>query len=403
MSNTIDQLLQAGVDEKQVAGVVAMAVTAEGVRYEGAFGERHLGSGVAMTLDTVAKIASMTKPITGLGAMQLVEQGRLDLDAPASDVCPELGELVVLDGFDAEGQPILRPPTTTVTLRNLLTHTSGFGYEVWNPDLARYQQVTGTPSVNSGRKAALAMPLSFDPGTSWQYGLGIDWVGQMIEAVTGVRLGQYLAEHVTGQLGMSDTSFEKSPTMAARAATVHTRNDDGTIAAPAGPPTGRQSKSTSPRKRRKAPEFEYGGGGLHSTMADYARFIQMILNDGELDGARLLQPSTVAEMASNHIGELRVNKLRTADPALSNDAEFFPGEPKTWGLTFQINEEASPATGRAAGTLMWAGLHNSYFWIDRATGVGGCFLTQLLPFADEPTLDLYYGFERAVYTELVYH
>jgi len=387
MKDELDQVLSSGIGTRGVPGVAAVVVDRNGIVYQGAFGERALGSGVDMTVDTVGWIASMTKAITGAAAMQLVEQGRIDLDGPAADVCPDLADVEVLDGFDGDGQPMTRPPTATVTLRNLLTHTSGFAYEIWDADMARYLEVTGNPSILTLEKASLRAPLMFDPGTRWEYGIGIDWAGQMVEQVTGTTLGEYFAEHVTGPLGMSDTAFEHTPPMLERAAAVHARGDDGQIT-----PTDMPAPEN--------PEFEMGGGGLNSTMADYGRFIRMILNDGELDGSRVLDATTVDRMAANNIGDLRVEKLTTSAPPLSNDAELFPGDPKTWGLTFQINEE-SAATGRPAGTLMWAGLANSYYWIDRANGIGGCYLTQILPFADGPSLDLYYAFESAVYDELV--
>lgn len=385
MNNAIDHVLQAAVEHGHVPGAVVTIVDRDGTRYEGCAGERSLGGGVAMTPDTVGSIFSMTKAVTGAAAMQLVEQGKIELDAPAKLVCEELGDIAVLDGFDGDGQPITRPPRTDITLRNLLTHTSGFVYDIWEADMARYLEVTGAPSVLTLQKAALSVPLMFDPGTRWAYGIGIDWAGQMVERVSGLTLGAYFEEHLTGPLAMADTAFAHSDSMLQRAAGMHARLPDGTLA---------PIQLSGPEN----PEFEMGGGGLQSTMGDYGRFIRMILNDGELDGVRVLQPETVAQMASNNMGNLRVTKLVTNNPGLSNDAELFPGEPKTWGLTFQINEEAS-ATGRPAGTLMWAGLANSYYWIDRSNGIGGAFLSQILPFADQGSLDTYLAVETAAYAE----
>lgn len=385
MNNAIDHILQAAVEHGHVPGAVVTIVDRDGTRYEGCAGERSLGGGVAMTPDTVGSIFSMTKAVTGAAAMQLVEQGKIELDAPAKLVCEELGDIAVLDGFDGDGQPITRPPRTDITLRNLLTHTSGFVYDIWEADMARYLEVTGAPSVLTLQKAALSVPLMFDPGTRWAYGIGIDWAGQMVERVSGLTLGAYFEEHLTGPLAMADTAFAHSDSMLQRAAGMHARLPDGTLA---------PIQLSGPEN----PEFEMGGGGLQSTMGDYGRFIRMILNDGELDGVRVLQPETVAQMASNNMGNLRVTKLVTNNPGLSNDAELFPGEPKTWGLTFQINEEAS-ATGRPAGTLMWAGLANSYYWIDRSNGIGGAFLSQILPFADQGSLDTYLAVETAAYAE----
>jgi methyl acetate hydrolase len=386
MSEQLDAILQAGVERGAAPGASAIVVDRDGVRWQGAAGERVLGSGVEMTKDSVGAIFSMTKAITGAAAMQLVEQGKIDLDAPASDVLPSIGENQVLEGFDDNGQPITRPPATPVTLRHLLTHTSGFVYDIWNADAARWYEVTGTPTVLSLEKSSLTIPLMFDPGTKWEYGIGIDLAGLMVEEVSGMTLGEYFAEHLTGPLGMTDTAFAHSPSMLERACGVHGRGPDGSLAPMDLPPP-------------ENPEFEMGGGGLHGTMADYGRFMRMILNDGELDGVRVLKPETVQTMCENHIGELRVENLATVAPMFSNDAEFFPGEPKSWGLSFQINETAC-STGRPAGTLMWAGLANSFFWIDRQNGVAGAYLSQILPFADEGSTNLFFELEEAVYAAL---
>lgn len=386
MRDAIDKALQAGVDRGAVAGVTAIVVDRDGTRYEGGFGRREVGGHVDMTFDTVGSIFSMTKAVTSAAAMQMVERGKLDLDAPASEVCDAIGRVGVLTGFDGDNQPITRPPASPVTLRQLLTHTSGYVYDIWNPKMAKWAIVTGAPSVFSLKKAALEIPLLFDPGTAWEYGVGIDWAGLMVEEVSGQTLGAYLAEHLTGPLGMVDTAFSPTDTMAARAASLHARLPDGGLAPMTLPPP-------------EGPEFEMGGGGLQSTVSDYGRFLRMILNDGALDGTRVLKPETVQLMSSNNMGDLRVSMLESIAPSLSLDAEFFPGVPKSWGLSFQINEEPAP-TGRPAGTLMWAGLANSFFWIDRTNGIAGAFLSQVLPFADPGALDLYLEMETAVYDSL---
>lgn len=384
--DSVDGILEAAVSRGDVPGVVAGVTTAEETVYEGGFGERAAGSGVAMTPDTVGWIASMTKAVTGAAAMQLVEQGRLELDGPASAVIPYLGEVEVLEGFDGDGQPKTRPPKRPMTLRHLLTHTSGYVYEIWSPDILAYQEARGLPQITSCENAALGTPLLFDPGERWDYGIGIDWAGKMVEAVSGQRLGQYLKENILEPLGMDDTAFRITPAMQERIATVHVRGEDGAWA---------PMEFTV----EQDPEFEMGGGGLYSTIGDYLKFIRMILNQGAANGHRVLKPETVAAMSVNSIGDNRVVKLTTAMPPYSNDAEFFPGTEKTWGLTFMINNEEAP-TGRSAGSLAWAGLANSYFWIDPARGVGGAYITQLLPFADEKSLPLYLDFETAVYRNL---
>ena len=386
MKTKLDSLLAAGIENAAAPGVVATVVNRDEVLWEGASGERALGSGVAMTTDSVGAIFSMTKAVTGVAAMQLVEQGKIDLDAPAGEICPWLHEVQVLEGFDADGEPVLRAPRSVVTLRQLLTHTSGFTYEMWNANQAQWQEKTGALSLFSLENKSLQTPLAFDPGTQWEYGSGIDWTGKIVEAVSGLTLGEYFAKHITGPLGMSDTAFAHSPSMLERACAMHARLPDGSL---------QPMEMPAPEN----PEFEMGGGGLHGTMIDYGRFIRMMLNDGELDGVRILKADTVTEMCKNHIGELRVKNLKTVSPLFSNDAEFFPGEPKSWGLTFQRNETAA-ATGRPAGTLMWAGLANSFFWIDRTNGIGGAYLSQILPFADKKSTELFFDIESAAYAEL---
>lgn len=386
MATKFDEVLQSGIRQGAAPGAVAIVVNREGVIWEGAAGERVQDSGNSMTTDTVGAIFSMTKAITGAAAMQMVEQGKIELDAPAGNVLPWLNEVQVLEGFDANDNPQLRAPKTPVTLRNLLTHTSGFTYELWNANEAKWREKTGTPSLFTLENAALKTPLAFDPGTAWEYGTGIDWAGKMVETVSGLSLGQYLQENLLGPLGMTDTAFTHSESMLARAAGVHARMPDGSLSPIELPPP-------------ENPEFEMGGGGLFGTMYDYGRFIRMILNDGELDGTRVLKAETVQTMCENHIGNLRVSELKTIAPDFSNNAEFFPGQPKSWGLTFQINETACD-TGRPAGTLMWAGLANSFFWIDRSNGIGGAYISQILPFGDQKSLGLFYEIEKAAYESL---
>ena len=386
LQQTIDDVLKAAADEGAVPGVVAAVTDRDGLLYEGGFGERVLGSGTAMSSDTIVWIASMTKAVTGAAAMQLVEQGKLDLNAPAKSVVPHLGEVQVLEGFDDAGKPRTRAPKSDITLRHLLTHTAGFSYEIWNNDIIKYQESTGTPMITTCEDAALTTPLLFDPGTHWDYGINIDWAGKMVEAVSGQRLGDYMKANIFTPLGMDNTAFKITDTMRARLAKIHQRGDDDSFEA-------------LDLEIPQEPEFEMGGGGLYSTVGDYAKFIRMILNEGQGENGRVLKPETVAMMSSNQMGELRVQGLQTAMPPLSNDAEFFPGMPKTWGLTFMINDEKAP-TGRPAGSLAWAGLANSYYWIDPKNGIGGAYATQILPFVDKKSLPLYFDFEKAVYDNL---
>lgn len=382
MKAKIDSVLSQGVESGAVPGVVAVVANREGVLYESAFGERALGSGTAMTKDTVGWIASMTKAITSVAALQCVEHGHLNLDEPAKKICPELGQVGVLTGFDANGKPTTRPPKRDITLRQLLTHSAGFSYEIWNTDMQKVQAALEIPSVTECKNKALTLPLLFDPGEGWEYGINIDWVGKMIEKVSGKTLGQYLKQNIFDPLGMNSTAFHINDDMRQRLATMHLRGPDGNLA-------------IFPFELPQHPEFEMGGGGLYGTAGDYLKFLRMVLNYGQLGGERILTPEGAVSLGLNHMGDCRVYKLKAAIP-LTNDAEFFPGIQKSWSLAFQINNEATP-TGRPAGAMMWAGLANSFYWVDQTNGLAGVYMTQIFPFADNKSLPLYYDFEKAVY------
>ena len=371
----------------RVPGVVALATNREGNIYEGAAGVRSLGNGAAMTTDTVCAIFSTTKAIAGTACLQLVEDGRLDLDAPAKNYVPEIGDLQVLDGFDDNGDPMLRPPKRDVTTRMLLLHTAGFGYDFFNEKYNKLAEDHGQPSVVTASKAALMTPLLFDPGDEWEYGSNIDWAGQVVEGITGKRLGEVMSERILEPLGMDSTSFDLSGEMRSRMALIHSRSDDGSLA-------------LLDFELPADPEVHMAGHGLYSTVEDYCKFIRMWLNDGMGPGGqRIVSRETVAMAAQNGLGEMKIKGLPGVIPFLSNYAEFFPGMPKSWALTFMINDEDAP-TGRPAGALAWAGLANLYYWIDRANGVGGFWATQIFPFADPTSVVGYLDFETAIYNNL---
>lgn len=382
-ANDIDAVLSAAVGSGRVPGVVALAAERGGILYQNAFGKRGLTDDAPMTLDTVFWIASMTKAVTGVAAMQCVERGKLTLDQPAGEIVPELAEPVVLEGFNADGKPRLRPARRKITLRSLLTHTAGLVYDIWNAEMNRYAETTGLPPARSGTLASLRAPLAFEPGERWEYGINIDWAGLLVEAVSGQDLDAYMREHIFGPLHMTDTGFLPSAEQSARTAQTHTRKSDGSL---------EPIPNSLPAKR----EFFGGGGALFSTGPNYLAFLRMLLGGGTLDGVRILKPETVALMAQNHIGDLDVQPLITTSPAVSNDAEFFPGMAKKWGLTWLINTEDVPGR-RSAGSLAWGGLFNTYYWIDPKQHVTGVLLTQILPFADPTVLHLLDDFETAVY------
>jgi CubicO group peptidase (beta-lactamase class C family) len=385
MKTRADALLEQAVDTGDVPGVVACATDRSGVSYEGSFGKRVLGQPAEMTPDTVVWLASMTKAITAAAAMQQIERGNLSLDAPARSVVPYLGEVGVLEGFDATGKPRTRKPRRDITLRHLLTHTAGFSYEIWNDDIGRYQQAMGLPGIIECENESLTTPLLFDPGERWDYGINVDWAGKMVEAVSGQKLSQYFRDNLLEPLGMDDTAFFITPSMRERLARIHRRGSDDSLSP--------DLEFEIPQQ----PEVELGGGGLYGTVLDYLRFVRMMLNEGRSDsGDTILRAETVAQMSLNAMGTSKVTLLETAIPELSNDAEFFPGVEKQWGLSFMINNAEAP-TGRSPGSLAWAGLANTYFWIDQKKGLGGVFATQILPFADKKALPLYYAFEKTVY------
>ncbi|BCM86072.1 serine hydrolase domain-containing protein [Methylobacterium indicum] len=382
-----DTILRGAVATDQgVSGVVAMATDREGTVYEGAAGTRRLGEEAAMTTDTVFALFSTTKAVTGTAALQLVEEGRLDLDAPARTYLPEIGQLQVIDGFGEDGTPLLRAPKRDITTRMLLTHTAGFGYDFFNATYARLAAERGQPSVITGSKAALTTPLLFDPGERWEYGSNLDWCGQIVEAITGERLDEVFRARIFEPLGIRETAFSLSEALRARAAGMQARQAGGAL-------------SAMPFELPQDPEVQMGGHGLYGTVGDYMRFIRMWLNDGQGEGGRVLRPETVRMAAQNHLDGQRVTMMPGVIPALSNDAEFFPGLPKSWGLSFMINDAPAP-TGRPAGALGWAGLANLFYWIDRTSGVGGFWATQILPFGDPASFGGYLAFETALYRAL---
>jgi CubicO group peptidase (beta-lactamase class C family) len=379
----IDATLTGGVSATGVPGVVALAADAKGITYEGAFGKRSLAGDAAMTPDTMFWIASMTKAITSVAAMQLVEQGKLHLDKPISDVVHELSATQVLEGFDASGTPKLRPPKRPITLRHLLTHTAGFSYDLWNNDIGRYMKYANIPGVGTCKNEALKTPLVADPGEKWEYGINIDWAGKAVERVSGLSLDGYLRERIFGPLGMKDTVFILRPEHQTRLAAMHARGADGTL---------KPIEFGMPQ----SPEFFMGGGGLYSTGRDYLAFLRMLLAGGRLNNAQILKPETIATINRNNMGDVNVTLLKTAMPDLTNDAEFFPGMVKKWGLAYMISTQDVPGR-RSAGSLAWAGLANTYFWLDPKKKIAGVILTQVLPFADPKALQVFADFEAAVY------
>jgi len=381
----IDAVLRAAVRAGEVPGVVALAVNDNGIIYEGVFGLRRLPDGPAMTRATIFRIASMVKLVTSVAAMQLVEQQRLWLDGPLPDIDPALGSPQVLQGFDAAGKPVLRLPKRPITLRQLLTHTAGFTYRLWDTKAVQYlKAINRLPSAE--RVNARHSPLMFDPGERWQYGPNINWVGDIVQSISGERLDAYFRKYIFDPLGMKDTEFILSPQQRAREASVHRRQPNGSLTA-------------LPMEAQTTAQSFSGGGGIYSTGPDYLTLIRALLLGGAIGGTRILRPETAALMGQNQIGNIEVGVLRTTEPALSNDVDFFPNGNLKWGFGHMINMQAVSG-GRSAGSLSWGGLFNTYYWIDPNRRVAAVFMTQVLPFADHGALRAYQQFERGIYHAL---
>jgi methyl acetate hydrolase len=375
-SSAIDEAMRGAVARKDVAGVVVMAADRKGIIYQGAFGVADIAEARPLKLDALFRIASMTKAVTSTAAMQLVEQGRFAIEDPAEKYLPEFAKLSVFDSFDgATGAYRLRPATKAVTVRHLLTHTSGLGYAFTNPTVRDFKP-------RAGEEYPVG-PLVFEPGERWLYSTSTDWVGRLVEKVSGQSLEDYFRQHIFTPLGMADTFYFVPKDKEARLVTVNRRIADGSIV----------KESVQPPTSGFTP---IGGGGLSSTAYDYLRFTRALLNGGELDGVRILSAGTVALMEQNHIGAVGVPAQKTALADRSDDFSFIADGRDKWGLGFLITADAVPGK-RSVGSLSWGGINNTYYWLDPTRGITGVILMQFLPFADRKALALYDAFERGVY------
>ncbi|MGE0487233.1 MAG: serine hydrolase domain-containing protein [Gammaproteobacteria bacterium] len=383
MNARLDQHLSAAVTSGAAPGIVALAADRNGAFYSHACGQRGPTDTTPMSMDTVFRIASMTKAITSAAAMQLVEQGRLGLDQAMKEIAPQLGEVEVLEGFAADGTPRTRAPKRDITLRHLLTHTSGYSYDLFNKHVNSYMEYHQLPSIATCKFDSLKAPLVFDPGERWEYGIGIDWAGRIVEMVSGMSLADYLDRHFFQPLGMGDTAFVLREDMASRLVQAAARSPTGEL-------------GVLDFEFPSDADFHMGGGGLYSTGPDYLRFTRMILNGGALDGARILKEETVKLMGQNAIGDIVVPPFESDNPAMALSADLFPGQIARWGLSFVLNTEAIPGC-RAAWSLAWAGVHNTFFWIDPTSQVTAVLMMQLLPANDPQVLKTLVGYEQGVY------
>lgn len=370
--SAIEALLEGAVKKGTVHGVAAVVVSRDGELFHHAAGEAKP--------HTMFRNASMTKALATTAALQLIEQGHLHLDASVESILPEFAQLQVLDGFDNQ-VPRLRPPKSKATVRQLMTHTAGLGYFFLNEKLLRYHDLTGEPTPLSGLKRSFTLPLVNDPGTVWEYGTNTDWLGLIVEKLSGQSLSHYLAEQVYGPLGMNDSTFSPTDEQRSRLLRVMQRQTDGTLA-----PSGLDLPQT--------PEWDAAGHGSYGTVQDYGRFVRAWLNDG----AGILEPATVRMALQNHLGQIKLPEtIKSAIPELSNDVPASP-VPQGWGLGFHLTLADVPGM-RSDGTGDWAGVFNTYYWIDHRRGIGAVLMTQVLPFFDFPFIETLIGFEAAVYEQ----
>ncbi len=376
----IDKVIDEAVAHEDAPFLVGMVGNSAGTTWAGAAGDR--GPGQAASLDTVFRIFSMTKAVGSTAAMILMDRGKLSADATVESILPEFAELKVLEGFD-EKRPRLRAPRTKATVRHLATHTSGLVYEFWNTEVPRYMEATGSPSILSGQAVALKYPLQFEPGERWDYGIGIDWLGKVVEKVDGRSIDRFCREEIFDPLNMPDTRFEVEEHMAERLAAVKIRGENGKFG---------DFEIAPPSK----PEFYGMGHALYSTAPDYLRFLRMFLNKGALDGARVLSEKGLETMLANQIGDIPIPLLKTAVPAITADCELFPGKRKSHSMAFMRIEEDVPGM-RHAGSQGWAGVLNTHYWWDPKADLAGLIMTQSLPFVEPRFVAVYEKFERAAY------
>ena len=382
-ATSIDDTLRQGIASRKIPCVAAMVASADKIIYSGGFGKRDSASGIGVTPESIFAIASMTKAITTTAAMQLVEKGKVTLDGPVSKHLPELAKLDVLEGFDAAGKPILRPARKPVALKHLLTHTSGFAYDVWDGNMLKYNMLHPVPP---GTVAPLT-PLIFEPGTRWQYGTGLDWTGKLVETLSGQTLEAYFQANILGPLGMTDTTFVFPAEKFERLVGNFGRQADGAL-------------QPQTRSMPVPPKAYNGGGGLFSTVGDYTRFMQMILRKGRgPNKEQILQPKTVELMSSNQTGNSVAGRLKSFRPAISSDVDLHPGASDRYTFGFLLNQTAYEG-GRSAGSLAWAGIDNTFYWIDPRKGICATIMMQFLPFVDKEAVGLLSDFEKAVYANL---
>ena len=373
----LTRLLQESVSENRAPGLAAALLKPDGELRVSVAGVIGLDNTTPVTGETIFYIASCTKPVTSVAALQLVERGLVDLDEPVERYLPPLAELDVLDGFDAAGEPVTRRAKSKITLRRLLTHTSGLSYDFNSTDLTRY---LAAKELNFRQLDPPPIPLLFDPGEGWAYGVGIDWAGRLVEAVSGQSLDTYCAANIFEPLGMRDVAFFLSPDQMARKASVHFHGPDGSFfVVPFGMPNERH--------------FWMGGAGLSAPVAEYMKFLTALAEGGR----PLLGQAMFEEMMRNQVGNRDAGWLSTADPVVSSDYRANAEERSGHGLAGVLNS-AQTNEGRAAGSMTWGGITNCYYWVDPRSRAAGVLMSQVLPFGDPGVLDVFRRVEALAYS-----
>ncbi|KAF6816527.1 beta-lactamase [Colletotrichum sojae] len=377
-----------GQDTKdKVLGASFVVVNKDGILYSGSAGRiDHAPDSSAWSADSFTWVASLTKIITSASFMQLVEQGLIGLDDDLRSLVPQLGQMQILKGFDNDEKPILEDHDTPVTPRMLLTHTVGLGYDLADEDLMRWHKAIGRKTTNlNGTLEGFTTPLKFKPGEGWFYGTATDWLGHALEKITGKSLGQYMTENIFEPLGMNDTGFwpKKMPHTAERKAAWAYRGEDGSRLAPGAMPVAEER------------EMESGGAGLWTTAQDYGKFLSALMAN------RLVKKETLDEICRPQLNEQQAAMLNgIAFTWGAIVVEFSSDIPVNHGLGGCINMRDVPGK-RKKGSIMWSGMANSRWWMDRESGVAAVMVTQVLPPGDPVSIKLYDELERAVYKEFV--
>ena len=353
----LDAAMAKVVSDGRVAGMTTLLVRHGQVVEFNTYGKSDLTSGAPMTKDAIVRIYSMSKPITGVAMMILFEEGKWKLDDPVTKFIPEFKDLKVMTGLDEKGEMITVPATRAPTMREVMSHTAGFGYGLGDKHPVDKQfcakRVLGSANLKEAADKIAEIPLMFQPGTNWSYSVSVDLQGLIVERISGQKFSDFLQSRLFGPLKMDDTAFSTGPDKASRLATLYMTDPKTYKMVPASELFG-----NSPPDYTKPPALESGGGGLVSTTADYGRFAQMLVNKGELDGVRILSPAAVELMGTNVIPENVLVNTNGSNGLRFNNAVGF-------GLDFMVVSDprkAGSLTGK--GEMSWGGAAGTWFWID---------------------------------------